>query len=245
VPVHVHGHVHRPPRQPRVERRTPPGGRAKSVLSPVPSSGRNRPPRPSVSVRQLTAMTNQPRRHDTPAPSSRPLCLALAASSVLALAVSACGAGHSVAPTKTADATTARATISATTPAPPPPPPRLRILSPRRGANAAQTLTVRVSLTGATPAGHKAFKYVLDGTLTRLDSDRLTYHDLAPGHHQLLVSLDSRHSVKASTSFTVPAPPPPPPPPSASATMAPAPAPMSPAPISQAPAPAPAPTMMR
>jgi hypothetical protein len=97
---------------------------------------------------------------------------------------------------------------------------------------------VRVALSGAA-AGSDALRYVLDGRLTRRGSRLLTYHDLAPGHHHLLVSLASNRGVHVATVFTVPAPPSPPVP-------APAPAPppatmTTPPPTAAAPAPAPPP----
>ncbi len=109
----------------------------------------------------------------------------------------------------------------------PAPPPHLRIVSPRRGAHTKQTLTVRLSLTGAKAGGQRGFRYILGGRLTRVGSARLTFHGLAAGHQHLVVALASRRTVKASVSFTVIAPPPPPAPaPTTSApaaTMAPAP----------------------
>jgi hypothetical protein len=100
--------------------------------------------------------------------------------------------------------------------------PHLRILAPRAGARSGETLTVRIAVTGAS-ASPDALRYVLDGKLTRRGARRLTYHDLAPGHHHLLVSLVSNRGVHESTVFTVPAPPPPPQPvaaPTPTATMA-------------------------
>jgi hypothetical protein len=132
-------------------------------------------------------------------------------------------------------------------------PPRLSILSPRAGAHTSSTLTVRVALQGA-PGGGARFKYVLDRSLTRLGLARLTFHDLAPGHHRLQVFLVRSAASPAAVAFTVhpPAPvavptPAPmqtaptmtestPPPPPAATTTAPAPAP-APAPAKTTPAP--------
>jgi hypothetical protein len=145
----------------------------------------------------------------------------ICASAAVALVISACGSSRS--PSSSSQSQTNGASVAgppATTAAPAPLPlaARLRILAPRRGASAASTLTVRVSLTGATAAGSRAFKYVLDGSLTRLGSARLSYHDLAAGQHHLLVALASRPSVSARVSFSVPVPPPRPAGPSSAAT---------------------------
>ena len=161
--------------------------------------------------------------------------------SILALALTACGAGHSSQPSTTTGVAAASTPTSTTTPAPAPAPPapHLRIVSPRRGAHTEQTLTIRLSLTGAPAAGQRGFRYILGGRLTRVGSARLTFHGLAAGHQHLVVALASRRSVKASVSFTVIAPPPPA---SAPAMSAPAstaaPAPMTPPSTMQA-APAP------
>lgn len=97
---------------------------------------------------------------------------------------------------------------------------------------------MRVALSGAGATGADNIRYVLDGSLTRRGSARLTFTDLVPGRHRLVVILVSNGGVRAATVFTVPAPPPPPvPAPAPAAASAPtrAPAPMT------APAPAPAP----
>lgn len=148
----------------------------------------------------------------------------------LALVVSACGGGSSstsrsssaATATNSPAATSSAAASSSTTAAASAaaePRAHLRILSPRAGARSGETLTVHVALSGAA-AGSDPLRYVLDGRLTRRGSRRLTYHDLAPGHHHLLVSLVSNRGVHQSTVFIVPAPPPPPAP-----TAAPAPTP--------------------
>lgn len=130
----------------------------------------------------------------------------MGAAAALALSASACGSGH--ASPRTTAPTAATAAPTTTTATPPPAPVHLRIVSPRRGAHVKSTLTVRVSLTGSGP--HAALKYVLDGRFTHLGSSRVTFRDLAPGQHHLVVFLASRPSVRAKVSFTVPAPPPPP-----------------------------------
>jgi hypothetical protein len=122
----------------------------------------------------------------------------------------------------------------------------LRIISPRRGAHAAPNLTIRVAVTGASAGGSRALQYVLDGRLTRLGSARLTFHDLAPGQHHLLVALLARPATRATVSFTVPAPPQPSPAPASASSSpqpaAPAPAPTAPSsPMTQPPAAPPAP----
>jgi hypothetical protein len=129
------------------------------------------------------------------------------ASASVAFAVVGCGgSGHATHP-KTSTATPpANPPASTTTSAAPPPAPRLRIIAPRPGAVTSQTLTVRLSLTGAAPHGPHAVRYVLDGALVRLGSVRLTFHGLAFGRHHLTVMLASRRSVRATRSFRVPAP---------------------------------------
>jgi hypothetical protein len=156
------------------------------------------------------------------------------------LAVTACGSSHSSTASDATKTATALATAPTTTAAPAPPArvPQLRILAPHRGAVVARNLTVRVSVTGATPVGRRALKYVLDGSLTRVGSARLTYQGLAPGDHHLLVALVSRPSVRASVSFNVPAPAPPP-------TAAPATTSSAPASTPPTPTPPPAPSTMQ
>jgi hypothetical protein len=120
----------------------------------------------------------------------------------LVLVGSGCG-GSSNSSTKTA------APVAVQTPSTPRPvaaaPPRLSILSPRTGAHTSSTLTVRVALHGA-PGGGARFSYVLDHRLTRLGSARLTFHDLAPGHHRLDVFLVKSGVSRAAVAFTVRAP---------------------------------------
>jgi hypothetical protein len=50
------------------------------------------------------------------------------------------------------------------------------------------------------------FRYVLDGTLVRLGSARLTFHGLAFGRHHLTVMLASLRSVRTTRTFIVPQP---------------------------------------
>jgi hypothetical protein len=57
---------------------------------------------------------------------------------------------------------------------------------------------------GAPAGGAQRFRYVLDHRLARSGSARLTYHELAPGHHRLEVLLAAGSSAShASTTFTV------------------------------------------
>jgi hypothetical protein len=148
----------------------------------------------------------------------------------LALLVTACGGSSgpsSTSRSSSAAATTSNVAASASTAAAASaakPRAHLRILSPRAGARSGETLTVHVALSGAA-AGSDPLRYVLDGRLTRRGSRRLTYHDLAPGHHHLQVSLASNRGVHVSTVFIVPAPPAPPPPPAAAPAPAPTPPP--------------------
>lgn len=122
---------------------------------------------------------------------------------VLALVLVASGCGGGGASTKAAASAAAQASS-----APQPvvaPVPRLSILSPPRGAHTSSTLTVRVALDGV-PGGGARFKYVLDRRLTRVGAARLTFHDLAPGHHRLDVLLVTNGASRAATVFTVRAP---------------------------------------
>jgi hypothetical protein len=193
-----------------------------------------------------------PRRQNPPAAlRTRRWRLALmCASPALALAISACGSSHAASPShaQTTRVAAASATTKSAAPDPPPPVAHLRIISPRRGAHTAPNLTVRVAVTGASASGSRAFMYVLDGTLSRRGSARLTFHDLAPGRHHLLVALLARRSTRATVSFTVAAPPPPPSPgpassaqPSTPALAPPTAAPPPPPTMTQPPAPTPAP----
>ena len=104
--------------------------------------------------------------------------------------------------------TTAAATSATTTS---PPPPRIVIRSPRKDAHTGQNLTVRVALLGTAPPS-SSFRYVLDGRFTRHGSTHVTFTDLAPGSHHLVVTLVGDSGVRAADSFIVRAPPPPPPP---------------------------------
>jgi hypothetical protein len=160
------------------------------------------------------------------------------ATSAVVLAITACGSSR---PSSTAHATTSPDAVASTPTTTASPalarPPGLRIVAPRRGAHVTPTLTIRVSLTGATAAGPRALEYLLDGTLTRLGSSRLTFHGLAPGDHHLVVAVASRPAIRARVSFTIPAP---------AAPAAPAPAAPTPVPAttSSAPASTPTPTPM-
>ena len=172
--------------------------------------------------------------------------VALVACSAAAPALAACGAtshhtGHRATRPKRASAiVTSVPAATSTAAAAPPPPPHLRIVAPGPGATVTQTLTVRLVLTSAPAPGSQAFRYVLDGTLVRLGSTRLTFHGLASGRHDLTVMLAARRSVKATRTFIVPAPA------AAPAATAPvtmtAPPPATPAVTAASPAPAPPPT---
>jgi hypothetical protein len=85
-------------------------------------------------------------------------------------------------------------------------PPHLLIVAPRRGMHTDQSLTVRARVIGAAPSGQHAFRYVLDGRIARLGSARLTFHELAPGRHRVVVSLADDVRVRASSFFIVRAP---------------------------------------
>ncbi len=120
----------------------------------------------------------------------------------LIFAASGCGGGTST--------TKAPAAVTQASNAPKPavavPPRHLSILSPRVGAHTAATLTVRVTLTGTATGGAQRFRYVLDHRLTRSGSDRLTFHNLAPGRHRVEVILTSASPSHAATTFIVRAP---------------------------------------
>jgi hypothetical protein len=134
--------------------------------------------------------------------------------SAVALALVAFTAGcgsssKSVTPSSTSS--TAPASTTAATPAPQPAP-RLSILSPRPRAHTGSTLEVSVALNPTNVAGAQRFRYVLDNRLTRLGTDRLTFHDLAAGHHRLEVLSIGSKGAHSFTTFTVRAPKPVPPP---------------------------------
>ncbi len=159
----------------------------------------------------------------------------IAAPVVLSLIIAACGSGTTHHTNALAAATThSTATTTATAPRPDVDP-HLRILAPRNKAHVTQTMTVHVSVSGGKATGSHAFKYVLDGKLTRLGPARVTYAGLTPGTHRLLVSLVAQPSVRAVVAFTVTAPPAPPAP--TTTTTAPTP----PSPTTTAPAPNPPP----
>ena len=124
-----------------------------------------------------------------------PLSVGLA----LVLVGSGCGGGKSApAAQTTTRSSSARVAISA-------PSPHLSILSPRKGASTGSTLTVRVAVDNAPAGGKHRFRYVLDRRLTRSGSSHLTFRDLAPGRHHLVV-LMTKSTARASTTFTVRAP---------------------------------------
>ncbi|HLM85532.1 MAG TPA: hypothetical protein VK272_05010, partial [Solirubrobacteraceae bacterium] len=132
-----------------------------------------------------------------------PLCVSLALA--LALAVSACGSSGG---SSSSSATTAAPTgtqASSAAPAHTASAARLSILAPRSGTHTGPTLTVRVALSGAPSTAGQQFRYVLDGHVNRSGPSRLTFHDLAPGHHRLEV-LTAGSAVHANATFTVRAP---------------------------------------
>lgn len=130
------------------------------------------------------------------------------ACSLAALAVTGCGGSshHATHPNTAAVAVTSAPASTSTTAPAPGPAARLRIIAPRPGAATSQTLTVRLSLTGGGAPGPHLFRYVLDGTLVRLGSARLTFHGLAFGRHHLTVMLASLRSVRTTRTFIVPQP---------------------------------------
>jgi hypothetical protein len=83
---------------------------------------------------------------------------------------------------------------------------QLRILSPAAGAHTGAAVTVRVRVSGGALHGARPLRYVLDGALGRMGTTRLTFRELAPGRHRLVVLLAGDPRVRASSSFTVLAP---------------------------------------
>jgi hypothetical protein len=160
----------------------------------------------------------------------------LPASAVVTLAVIVAGCGSSSSSSTTTAANVAPAANTSTAKAKTQPAHtiRLRIVSPRPGAHTGQTLTIHVKLTGA--SAHSArFRYVL-GSVKRSAGSKITFHGVAPGRHDLTVTLASNQHIRASEVVTVHAPAATPPTPT---TQAVAPTTSSPTP---APAPAPPPT---
>jgi hypothetical protein len=123
-------------------------------------------------------------------------------------------AAQSTAPTASSPAT--NAAVAAAKPA------TVRILSPAAGSHTGSTVTVHVLVTGGA-TGRSTLRYVLDGRLSRHGSTRLTYRELAPGRHTVVVSLLVDGSVRAARSFVVRAPAPPPPEPTHTEPAQPAP----------------------
>jgi hypothetical protein len=128
-----------------------------------------------------------------------PLCVSLA----LVVAASGCGASSKSTPATTVAPVRTQATSAAAPPTAPTP--HLSILTPRTGAHASSTLTVRVAVSGAPSASTQRLRYVLDHHLTRAGSSHLTFRELVPGRHHLEV-LIAGSTVHASTTFTVRAP---------------------------------------
>jgi len=164
----------------------------------------------------------------------RKLLAPVCAVPVAALLLAGCGSGGASATTHASSAQDAAATV-ARAPVATVPTLRLRILSPRSGAHTGQTLSVSVRLTGDPSGASGAFHYLLDGRESRNGSAHLTFHELAPGRHRLVVMLGSDAGVRATSFFVVRAPAPPPPEP---AQPAPAPSTMPAQQPSEAPAPA-------
>ncbi len=82
----------------------------------------------------------------------------------------------------------------------------LTVLSPRAGEHTGSTVTVRVRLDGAPSGTAHAFRYVLDGRVTRHAGDTVTFSEVAPGRHRVEVLLSADGTVKAERSFAVRAP---------------------------------------
>jgi hypothetical protein len=112
------------------------------------------------------------------------------------------GCGTSSAPSSPTNASLPRATSTTATTVRAVSP-RLRILSPREGAVTGSTVTARLALTGEAVIGSVGFRYVLDGRLVRFGTTRLTFHELAPGRHRLVVALATNRSIRATRLFSV------------------------------------------
>ena len=133
--------------------------------------------------------------------SPTPITPTVAASALLALLVAGCGGSSAK------SVTTSRTPVAATTVShAQAPSAHLRIISPRAGAHTGSTLTVRVRLPGISPTGPRAFVYVLDHQRARRAGSKLTFLNLRPGRHRLLVSFNDRARASAKVAFIVRAP---------------------------------------
>jgi hypothetical protein len=129
------------------------------------------------------------------------------------------GGAKSASATQPVAPTTAAATSATTATATPA---SLRILAPAAGSNTGSNVTVHVRVSGGS-SGRPALRYLLDGRLSRRGSTQLTYRELAPGRHTVVVSLVGDGSVRSARSFVVRAPAPPPPEPAHTTPAEPAP----------------------
>ncbi len=126
--------------------------------------------------------------------------LAYAGMAVGGLVLAGCGSSSSPPNTAQSAATPAAATTASVATAPPP---TLRLLAPTRGAHTGTTVTVAVHLTGRAPGGSHVYRYLLDGRESRLGSTHLTFDELAPGPHHLVVTLAHDAGVRAGSFFVV------------------------------------------
>jgi hypothetical protein len=146
--------------------------------------------------------------------SPTPITPTVTASALLALLVAGCGGSSAK------SVTTSRTPVAATTVShAQAPSAHLRIISPRAGAHTGSTLTVRVRLRGISPTGPRAFVYVLDHQRARRAGSKLTFLNLRPGRHRLLVSFNDRARASAKVAFIVRAPAPTPAPAAAAAPI--------------------------
>ena len=138
-------------------------------------------------------------------PSTGTLARAFGAALVPCLLAAGCGGGGKTTSTLNTPAvavTSAKPAVASSAPAPP----RLRIVSPAAGAHTGAAVIVRVRLSGGALRGAHPIRYVLDGALNKLGTTALTFHEVAPGRHRLVVLLAGDPRVRASRSFTVLAP---------------------------------------
>jgi hypothetical protein len=126
-----------------------------------------------------------------------PTLLGAPAALALGLLLAGCGGTSHTAASNAPAAPARAATSSAIVP------PSLSIVAPRRDARTGRSLTVRVAVRGTPASGSHSFRYVLDGRRARLGSARLTFHELAPGRHRIVVMLADDTRVRASRVFVV------------------------------------------
>jgi hypothetical protein len=116
------------------------------------------------------------------------------------------GSGSTATQGRSAATPAANKTTSAASTAARTPPPTLHVLAPTRGAHTGSTVTVSVRLTGSAPGASHVFRYLLDGRKSRRGAAHVTFDELGPGPHHLVVALANDAGVHAVSSFVVRAP---------------------------------------